>query len=119
MLVWPGRALADVVGRAEVVSRRERGTCGAQDDHPDRVVGLGELERNAQFDEQSAGLCVALFRAIQGDHGDPAIVDRLVADVFEVLHAIRPGTLSIGPAIDRTDPADTHDRSFTAHERMT
>ncbi len=86
---------------------REGGARCPQDNHPDRVVSFGEFEGGAQLDEHSARLRVALFRTVEGDRRDTAVVDRFVPDVIEILHATPP----IGPAIDRTDPGDVHERS--------
>ena len=65
---------------------REARTRSAEDHHSHGVVLFGEFERQPEFDEHPAVLCVALLRAVERDDGDPAVVADLVGDVVEMLH---------------------------------
>ena len=86
MLTGTGGALPDVVGGTEVVARREARSRSAQDHHAHGVVLFGQFERRPELNEHPPVLRVALFRAIERDHGDPAVVDHVIADVVEMLH---------------------------------
>src|SRR4051794_5413714 len=76
--------VALVAANALVAARAERlRTLAGEDDHPDRGVLAGTLERLGELDHRLGAEGVADLRAVDRDLGD-AVAGELVADVREL-----------------------------------
>ena len=64
------------------MARGKHRTRARQDHHPDLIVGLGRSERLAELHQEAPILGVAGVDPVEGDPGDPALVQGLVLDVL-------------------------------------
>ena len=91
-------AVAVVAAHALVAARAERlGSLAGEDDHADRRVVAGELERVAELEQRAGPERVAHLGPADRDLGDP--VGGVVGDVGEAVGGLRlplrPGRISV------------------------